>query len=89
MSQLIRQEPLTGQQDVAVGLESWSSFHGHYHQHVEQNCEGTSDAVKDDSEDITNLQWDIFYVAFCVGHLRRSVCKIYSEEIGHVELKDF
>ena len=53
------------------------SFHGHYHQHVEQNCEGTSDAVNDDSDDIINLQWHICCVAFCAGHLC-SVCKIYS-----------
>lgn len=28
----------TGQQDIGVSLESWSSLYGHYHQRVEQNC---------------------------------------------------
>ena len=52
------------------------------------NTERTSDAVNDDSDDITSLQWDICCVAFCAGHLC-SVCKIYSGEVGHDDLKPY
>ena len=41
-----------------------SCFHGHYHLHVEQNYERTSDGVDDDSDDVTNLQRDFSCVAF-------------------------
>ena len=62
--QLMRQSPLNRQQDVCVALESRSSFHGHYQQHVKQISRSleqarTCDAVYDDASDITNLEWDI------------------------------
>lgn len=49
----------TGQEDVAVGWESKSCFHGMYHEDVEQNCERISDNVDDVSDNKTKLKWDI------------------------------
>lgn len=49
----------TGQEDVAVGWESKSCFHGMYHEDVEQNCERTSDNVYDVSDNKTKLKWDV------------------------------
>ena len=51
----MRQSSLnTGRQDVSTGSES-RDFHGLYHQHVEENCEGASDAGNDDGENVTNV----------------------------------
>lgn len=52
----MRQSPLnTGRQDVSTGSGSSGRFHGLYHQHVGENCEGASDAGNHDGDNETNL----------------------------------
>ena len=45
---------------LLVRSRGLACFHGLYHQHVKQEGEGTSDAVNDDGDDITNLQRGIY-----------------------------
>ena len=49
--------------NMLVLLCSLGLFHGHYHQHVKQSCERTSDAVNENGDDKTHLEWDIWCVA--------------------------
>ena len=52
----------------------WSCFHGHYHQHLKKNCEWASVAVNDNSDNVTNLLWDIYSVT---SHLTLSLLTIF------------
>ena len=52
----------------------WSCFHGHYHQHLKKNCEWESVAVNDNSDNVTNLLWDIYSVT---SHLTLSLLTIF------------
>ena len=55
-----------------------------------QNCEGTSDAVNDNGEDLTHLESDILRFAFhsSIWKLAGNVCGIHAGEVGHTAWDD-
>ena len=56
----------------------WSSFNGHDHQHVKSGSKRAGDAVKNDGDDISNLECDIksFAIHGDISCRLGNVCKI-------------
>ena len=77
--QLIRQLPLNRPaRYLALVWSLGLLFYRHYHQHVKQNCEWTSDAVYNDGDDQVTFELDILYFTIhgCIRKLACSVSRV-------------
>ena len=73
--QLMHQSPLNRPARCWYCFEVFVFFYGHNHQHVEQNCEGTSHDVNSDSSDITYFFWNCSREISIIREISSTFCK--------------